>query len=62
MLPAQAQESRVILHEEKQDFLADRLEDLDSDCDDLQLNTTSIFKDQSMEMMLVHPMIQTYSV
>ncbi|GJZ88550.1 integrase, catalytic region, zinc finger, CCHC-type containing protein, partial [Tanacetum coccineum] len=30
--------------EEQQDFLADSLEDLDSDCDDLQLHTISIFK------------------
>ncbi|GKD05049.1 hypothetical protein Tco_1180023, partial [Tanacetum coccineum] len=44
MLLAQAQEAGVILHEEQQDFLADGLEDLDSDCDDLQLHTASIFK------------------
>ncbi|GJX42964.1 hypothetical protein Tco_0259640 [Tanacetum coccineum] len=44
MLLAQAQESRVILHEEQQDFLADRLEEMDSDCEDLQLHTTSNFK------------------
>ncbi|GJS09598.1 reverse transcriptase domain-containing protein [Tanacetum coccineum] len=30
--------------EEQQDFLADGLEDLASNCDDLQLHTTSIFK------------------
>ncbi|GJR24840.1 hypothetical protein Tco_0973367 [Tanacetum coccineum] len=41
---AQAQEARVILQEEQQDLLADDLEDLDLDCDDLQLHTTSIFK------------------
>nr|GEW42728.1 retrovirus-related Pol polyprotein from transposon TNT 1-94 [Tanacetum cinerariifolium] len=34
MLLAQAQQSGVILHEEQQDFLADRLEEMD-DCDDL---------------------------
>ncbi|GJV76086.1 hypothetical protein Tco_1507670 [Tanacetum coccineum] len=44
MLLAQAQEAGVILQEKQQDFLADGLEDLDSDCDDLQLHTTSIFK------------------
>ncbi|GJS47943.1 hypothetical protein Tco_0598064 [Tanacetum coccineum] len=44
MLLAQAQKARVILQEEQQDFLVDGLEDLDSDCNDLQLHTTSIFK------------------
>ncbi|GJW33959.1 reverse transcriptase domain-containing protein [Tanacetum coccineum] len=44
ILLAQAQEAGVILQEEQQDFLADGLEDLDSDCDDFQLHTTSIFK------------------
>ncbi|GJV43961.1 hypothetical protein Tco_1428497 [Tanacetum coccineum] len=44
MLLAQAQEAGVILKEEQQDFLADGLVDLDSDGDDLQLHTTSIFK------------------
>ncbi|GJY64609.1 integrase, catalytic region, zinc finger, CCHC-type containing protein [Tanacetum coccineum] len=44
MLLAQAKESRVILHEEQQDFLADRLEEMDSDCEDLQLHTTSNFE------------------
>ncbi|GJR31258.1 hypothetical protein Tco_1107490 [Tanacetum coccineum] len=43
MLLAQAQKARVVLHEEQQDFLADRLEEND-DCDDLQLHTTSNFK------------------
>ncbi|GKA11032.1 integrase, catalytic region, zinc finger, CCHC-type containing protein [Tanacetum coccineum] len=43
MLLAQAQESRVILHEEQQEFLADRLEEMEN-CDDLQLHTTSNFK------------------
>ncbi|GJS65847.1 reverse transcriptase domain-containing protein [Tanacetum coccineum] len=44
MLLAQAQEAGVILKKEQLDFLADGSEDLDSDCDDLQLYTTSIFK------------------
>ncbi|GJW64979.1 hypothetical protein Tco_0116863 [Tanacetum coccineum] len=44
MLLVQAQEAGVILQEEQQDFLADGLEDLDSDCDDLQVYTTLIFK------------------
>ncbi|GJR40548.1 retrovirus-related pol polyprotein from transposon TNT 1-94 [Tanacetum coccineum] len=43
MLLAQAQEARVLLHEEQQDFLADRLEEMDSDYEDLQLHTTSNF-------------------
>ncbi|GKA00229.1 hypothetical protein Tco_0672779 [Tanacetum coccineum] len=43
MLLAQAQEAGVILHKDQQDFLADRLEEMD-DCDDLQLHTTSNFK------------------
>ncbi|GKG12170.1 hypothetical protein Tco_0346407, partial [Tanacetum coccineum] len=30
--------------EEQQDFMADGLEEFDSDCNDLQLNTTSIIK------------------
>ncbi|GKD61617.1 hypothetical protein Tco_1299126 [Tanacetum coccineum] len=34
----------MILQEEQQDFLADGLEEFDSDYDDLQLNTRSIFK------------------
>ncbi|GJY38205.1 hypothetical protein Tco_0424569 [Tanacetum coccineum] len=38
------QEAEVIFREEKQDFLADGLEEFNSDCDDLQLNKTSIFK------------------
>ncbi|GKA05670.1 hypothetical protein Tco_0684790 [Tanacetum coccineum] len=33
----------------QQDFLADGLEDFDSDCDDLQLNTTSIFKEDHID-------------
>ncbi|GKD34038.1 hypothetical protein Tco_1249547, partial [Tanacetum coccineum] len=37
-----AQVARVVLHEEQQDFLADRLEEND-DCDDLQLHTTINF-------------------
>nr|GFC72588.1 hypothetical protein [Tanacetum cinerariifolium] len=44
MLLNQAQEAGVILKEEQLDFLADGLEDLDSDSDDLQQHTTSIFK------------------
>ncbi|GKA76226.1 hypothetical protein Tco_0782687 [Tanacetum coccineum] len=44
MLLAQAQEVGVILQEDQQEFLADGLEEFDLDCDDLQLNTTSIFK------------------
>ncbi|GJT12428.1 retrovirus-related pol polyprotein from transposon TNT 1-94 [Tanacetum coccineum] len=44
MLLAQAQEAGVILQEEQQEFLADGLEDLDSDCDDLQLHISLIFK------------------
>ncbi|GKG62833.1 hypothetical protein Tco_0636564, partial [Tanacetum coccineum] len=43
MLLAQAQEASVVLNEEQQDFLADRLEEND-DCDDLQLYTTTNFK------------------
>ncbi|GJS69454.1 hypothetical protein Tco_0702295 [Tanacetum coccineum] len=43
MLLAQAQEAKVVLHEERQDFLADTLEEND-DCDDLQLHTTTNFK------------------
>ncbi|GKB02297.1 hypothetical protein Tco_0830386 [Tanacetum coccineum] len=43
MLLAQAQNAKVIHHEDQQDFLADRLEEMD-DCDDLQLHTTSNFK------------------
>ncbi|GKA05855.1 hypothetical protein Tco_0684975 [Tanacetum coccineum] len=38
------QEDEVILQEEQQDFMADGLEEFDSDCNDLQLNTTSIIK------------------
>ncbi|GJV86234.1 zinc finger, CCHC-type containing protein [Tanacetum coccineum] len=34
---------RVVLHEDQQDFLTDRLEEME-DCDDLQLQTTSSFK------------------
>ncbi|GKD53275.1 hypothetical protein Tco_1286662 [Tanacetum coccineum] len=44
MLLAQAQESGVTLQEEQQDFLANRLEEIDSDYKDLQLHTTSNFK------------------
>ncbi|GJY99221.1 hypothetical protein Tco_0516651 [Tanacetum coccineum] len=45
---AQSQEARVVLHEEQQDFLADRLEEND-DCNDLQLHTTSNFKADHVE-------------
>ncbi|GJS81564.1 retrovirus-related pol polyprotein from transposon TNT 1-94 [Tanacetum coccineum] len=48
MLFAQSQEARVVLHEEQQDFLADRLEEND-DCNDLQLHTTSNFKADHVE-------------
>ncbi|GKA41006.1 hypothetical protein Tco_0733599, partial [Tanacetum coccineum] len=34
---------------EQQDFLADRLEGFDSDCDDLQLNTTSILMTEKVD-------------
>ncbi|GKB88296.1 hypothetical protein Tco_0960568 [Tanacetum coccineum] len=40
---AQAQEAGIMIHEEHQDLLADRLEDMD-DCNDLQLHTASNFK------------------
>ncbi|GJR73081.1 retrovirus-related pol polyprotein from transposon TNT 1-94 [Tanacetum coccineum] len=43
MLLAQAQEAGVILHEDQQDFLADRLEDIDDDDKDLQLHTALNF-------------------
>ncbi|GJT47990.1 retrovirus-related pol polyprotein from transposon TNT 1-94 [Tanacetum coccineum] len=43
MLLAQAQEARVVLDEEQQDFLADSLEETD-DCEDLQLQATTNFK------------------
>ncbi|GJR73221.1 retrovirus-related pol polyprotein from transposon TNT 1-94 [Tanacetum coccineum] len=43
MLLAQAQEAGVVLHEDQQDFINDRLEEME-DCDDLQLQTTSNFK------------------
>ncbi|GJR02044.1 hypothetical protein Tco_0525028 [Tanacetum coccineum] len=42
MLLARAQEAGVVLHEEQQDFLADRLEDNDDYCDD-QATATAIF-------------------
>ncbi|GJW17001.1 hypothetical protein Tco_0024437 [Tanacetum coccineum] len=44
MLLVKAHESRVVLHEDQQDFLANRLEEMDSDYDDLQLHITSNFK------------------
>ncbi|GJU40798.1 retrovirus-related pol polyprotein from transposon TNT 1-94 [Tanacetum coccineum] len=43
MLLAQAQEVGVVLNDEKQDFLADSLEETD-DCKDLQLQATANFK------------------
>ncbi|GJS39560.1 integrase, catalytic region, zinc finger, CCHC-type containing protein [Tanacetum coccineum] len=43
MLLAQAQEARVVLDEEQQDFLADSLEEID-DCEDLHLQATTNFK------------------
>nr|GEV15910.1 hypothetical protein [Tanacetum cinerariifolium] len=43
MLLAQAQKAGVVLNKHQQDFLADRLEEIE-DCDDLQLQTTSNFK------------------
>nr|GEV20906.1 hypothetical protein [Tanacetum cinerariifolium] len=43
MILAQEQEAGVILHEDQQDFLADRLEEID-DCDDLLVHTTTNFK------------------
>ncbi|GJV08544.1 hypothetical protein Tco_1346200 [Tanacetum coccineum] len=43
MLLAQAQEAGVVLHEDQQDFLADRLEEMKY-CDDLQSQKTSNFK------------------
>ncbi|GJX90992.1 hypothetical protein Tco_0344318 [Tanacetum coccineum] len=35
--------------EEQRDFLANRLEEFDSDCDDLQLHTTLIFKAEHVD-------------
>ncbi|GKE36880.1 hypothetical protein Tco_1460285 [Tanacetum coccineum] len=43
MLLAQAQEVGIVLNEEKQDFLANNLEETD-DCKDLQLQATTNFK------------------
>ncbi|GJY10900.1 integrase, catalytic region, zinc finger, CCHC-type containing protein [Tanacetum coccineum] len=43
MLLAQAQEAGVVFNDEKQDFLADSLEETD-DCEDLQLQATVNFK------------------
>ncbi|GJS63423.1 hypothetical protein Tco_0677987 [Tanacetum coccineum] len=48
MLLDQAQEAEVVLHEDHQDFLGDRLEEMD-DCDDLQLHTTSKFKEDHVD-------------
>nr|GEV60937.1 retrovirus-related Pol polyprotein from transposon TNT 1-94 [Tanacetum cinerariifolium] len=44
ILLAQAQEAGVILHEDQQDLFAGGLEEFNLDYDDLQLNTTLIFK------------------
>ncbi|GJT20762.1 hypothetical protein Tco_0890699 [Tanacetum coccineum] len=41
MLLAQAQEAKIVLNDEHQDFLADSLEETD-DCEDLQLQLTNI--------------------
>ncbi|GKC64463.1 hypothetical protein Tco_1097061 [Tanacetum coccineum] len=43
MLLAQAQEARVVLNDEHQDFLVDSLEEND-ECEDLQLQATTNFK------------------
>ncbi|GJS02127.1 hypothetical protein Tco_0318635 [Tanacetum coccineum] len=43
MLLAQKQEAILELDDEQQDFMEDGLEGFDSDCEDLQLNTTSTF-------------------
>ncbi|GJU66949.1 retrovirus-related pol polyprotein from transposon TNT 1-94 [Tanacetum coccineum] len=43
MLLAKAQEARVVLNDDQQDFLADSLEET-NDCDDLQLQATVNFK------------------
>nr|GFA33018.1 hypothetical protein [Tanacetum cinerariifolium] len=43
ILLAQAQEAEVVLHEDQQEFLADRLEEND-DCDDLRLHTIANLK------------------
>ncbi|GJY99118.1 hypothetical protein Tco_0516548 [Tanacetum coccineum] len=48
MLLAQAREAGVMLHEEQQDFLADRLEQND-DCDDIYLHTTTNFKAEHVD-------------
>ncbi|GJY24117.1 hypothetical protein Tco_0397775 [Tanacetum coccineum] len=42
MLLAQQQDEEIEIDAEQQDFLANGLEGFDSDCEDLQLNTTSI--------------------
>ncbi|GJV49326.1 hypothetical protein Tco_1439538 [Tanacetum coccineum] len=42
MLLAQQQEAGIEIADEQQDFLADGLEGFDSDCEELQLNATSI--------------------
>nr|GEU99943.1 hypothetical protein [Tanacetum cinerariifolium] len=43
MLLAQAQEARVVLNDDQQEFLAESLEEI-NDCDDLQLQATTNFK------------------
>ncbi|GJU09733.1 hypothetical protein Tco_1132129 [Tanacetum coccineum] len=48
MLLAQAQEAGVVLYEDQQDFLADKLEE-NEDCDDLQLQTTSNFREDHVD-------------
>nr|GEX20980.1 hypothetical protein [Tanacetum cinerariifolium] len=48
MLLAQAQEVGVVLHEDQQDFLNDIMEEME-DCDDLQFQTTSNFKEDHVD-------------
>ncbi|GJX28203.1 hypothetical protein Tco_0236282 [Tanacetum coccineum] len=48
MLLTQAQEAGVVLNEDQQDFLVDRMEEND-DCDDLQLHITINFKAEHVD-------------
>ncbi|GJU52370.1 hypothetical protein Tco_1226084 [Tanacetum coccineum] len=59
MLLTQAQEAGVVLNEEQQDLLADSLEEI-NDCEDLQLQATTNFKANHVE--LNHVMILTYTL